>query len=408
MNKVVVPLAKEIVRRSKTGNQPARLTGSVDEVVAALTPSEPLYVLWPERIEQTAKDFMAAFPGETMYAVKTNPHESVIRAMVQAGMKSFDAASLEEIRLVRRISKKAHIHFMHTIKSPEAIRKSYFDYGVRDYSLDTLDELNKILESTDYAQDLNLYVRFAPPKNGAAAIDFSAKFGASPEESALLLRAARQYAVKLGLCFHVGTQTAEACVYARTIKLSAEIIKASGVDVELLDVGGGFPVSYPGEEVSTAQECIDAITSSVAEHGLSHMQLLSEPGRALVAEGGALVTRVELRKHDLLYLNDGTYGGLFDAGPLLKTQFPVRAIRKADESKDPLNAQVKPFRFAGPTCDSLDMMDGPFPLPENIGMGDWIVIGNLGAYSQSMRSNFNGFGSADTVCLYDSLLANAS
>ncbi|MCC6598619.1 MAG: type III PLP-dependent enzyme [Alphaproteobacteria bacterium] len=396
MNKVV-PLAKEIVRRSKAGNQPARLMGNVNEVVAALRPSEPLYVLWPERVAATAKAFMDAFPGDAMFAVKTNPHESVIRALCHAGMKSFDAASLEEIRLVRRVSKKARIHFMHTVKAPEAIRAAYYDHGVRDFSLDTIDELNKILSATNYAEDINLFIRFAPPKNGAAAIDFSSKFGASPDEAALLLRSARSYARRLGLCFHVGTQISDASVYARTIGLAAAVIRKSGVPVDMLDTGGGFPVSYPGEDVPEVSTCIDAIKVALALHGLDQMEILAEPGRALVAQNGCLVVRVELRKGDLLYINDGTYGGLFDAGPLLKTRFPVRAIRPGGT----FDGHMKPFRMAGPTCDSLDMMNGPFMLPADIAMGDWIEIGNLGAYSQSMRTNFNGFGSCETVCLAD-------
>lgn len=395
MNKVV-PIAREIVRRSKTGGQPARLIGTVEEAVAALRPADPLYVIWPERIKATAKAFMAAFPGEAMFAVKTNPHESVIRAMCQAGMKSFDAASLEEIHLVRRVSKKARIHFMHTVKSPEAIRAAYFEYGVRDFSLDTIDELNKILEATRFADDLSLFIRFAPPKNEAAAIDFSVKFGCAPEHAALLLRTAREHATSLGLCFHVGTQTTDPSVYAKAIGIAADIIAASRVKVEMLDVGGGFPVSYPGEDVPAAQVCIDVIKNAVKACGLSHVRLLAEPGRALVAESGSLVVRVELRKGDMLYINDGTYGGLFDAGPLLKTRFPVRGIRP----EGIFSRHTKGYSFAGPTCDSLDMMQGPFVLPADIGMGDWIEIGNLGAYSQALRSNFNGFGAADCVCLH--------
>lgn len=396
MNKVV-PIARKMVQRSRSRAQTAHLVGNVEEVVAALRPSEPLNILWPERIRAAARAFMHAFPGESMFAVKTNPHESVIRALVQAGMKSFDAASLEEVRLVRRISKKARIHFMHTVKSPEAIRAAYFEYGVRDFSLDTIDELNKITEATNHADDLNLFVRFAPPKNESAAIDFSSKFGCSPGEAAMLLRACAQYAGKIGLCFHVGTQTTDPQAYARAVAVSAEIINAAGVAVQALDIGGGFPVAYPGEDVPSIQECFDAITTAVDAHGLSHLELMAEPGRALVAEGGALVARVELRKGDLLYLNDGIYGGLFDAGPLLKTRFPVRAHRPAGEFSA---APMKAFRFAGPTCDSLDMMNGPFMLPADIATGDWIEIGNLGAYSQSLRTNFNGFGASETVCIH--------
>ncbi len=395
MNKVV-PLAKEIVRRSKTGTVPARLTGSVSDIVAALRPADPLYVIWPDRIKATATAFMQAFPGESLFAVKTNPQETVLRALYQAGMKGFDAASLDEIRLVRRVAKKARIHFMHTVKSPEAIRTAYFDYGVRDFALDTFDELQKILTQTRDATDLNLCVRFALPKNDKAAIDFSAKFGALPQEAALLLRHARPYSAKLGLCFHVGTQTTDPAVYDRAIGVSADIIRKSGVTVDMLDVGGGFPVAYPDETVPSIASCMHTITRSLKAHTLESLTLLAEPGRALVAESGCLIARVELRKGNMLYLNDGTYGGLFDAGPLLKTRFPVRAHRPHEA----LSPHMAAFRFAGPTCDSLDMMAGPFMLPADIRMGDWIEIGNLGAYSQSLRTNFNGFGACDTVCLY--------
>lgn len=141
--------------------------------------------------------------------------------------------------------------------------------------------------------------------------------------------------------------------------------------------------------------CIDVIRTALAHAGLDHMELLAEPGRAIVAQGGTLVVRVELRKGNRLYLNDGTYGGLFDAGSWLNTRFPVRAIRIGET----FGADMADFTFAGPTCDSLDMMDGPFRLPADIRMGDWIEIENLGAYSQSMRTNFNGFGACETVLI---------
>lgn len=396
MNKVI-SLTKATVRRAEREGRYARLHSTVDEVIAALRPSRPLYVFWPKRISAVAKSFMRAFPGQTMYAVKTNADENVLRALVSAGMRNFDAASIEEVRLVRKVAPKARIYFMHPVKSPEAIREAYTEHGVRDFVLDTQDELFKILREVDLAGDICLYVRLGLPKNGKAAIDFSSKFGCTPKEAVKLLKACRPVATRIGLCFHVGTQTTDPAVYTRAVALAANVIRESGVTVDVLDVGGGFPVAYPGDDVAAPETYINAIKTALDAEGLARMPLLAEPGRALVAEGGALVARVELRKGNTLYLNDGTYGGLFDAGPLLKTKYPVRAHRPDGT----MSEELKPFRFAGPTCDSLDMMDGPFMLPADIKMGDWIEIGNLGAYSKGMRTNFNGFGSADAVCLYD-------
>jgi ornithine decarboxylase len=396
MNKVV-PIAIEAMRQAKSGGRPVRLTGTVDDLVRTLRPAAPLYVIWPERISQESARFRKAFPGEAMYAVKTNPDKSVLQAVYHGGIRSFDAASIEEVRAVRKAFRSARINFMHTVKSPEAIREAYEKHGVRVFSLDTADEMKKILAATDLADDLTLFVRFAPPKNGRAAIDFSAKFGASFEEAAQLLRQCRFVAQRIGLCFHVGTQSTDPAVYGRAVSMAAKIIREGGVPIDVLDIGGGFPVPYPGQEIPALESCIDAMAEALKKEKLDHLPLLAEPGRALVAQGGALITRVELRKGQTLYLNDGTYGGLFDAGPLLNTKFPVRAIR----AKGKLSAEMQEYRFAGPTCDSLDMMAGPFILPADIKVGDWIEIGNLGAYSQSMRTNFNGFGQSDTVCLYE-------
>ena len=202
---------------------------------------------------------------------------------------------------------------------------------------------------------------------------------------------------RLGVCFHVGTQTSDAKVYAQAVAYVAEIIRASGVNIDVLDVGGGFPVPYPGQDVATLEDCVGALQDALVEQELDHIPLIAEPGRYLVAQGGAVIARVELRRGNTLYLNDGTYGGLFDAGPVLDTRYPVTGIRPEGR----FAREMQEFRFAGPTCDSLDMMKGPFILPADIRTGDWIEIRNLGAYSHSLRTNFNGFGPAETVCLYD-------
>jgi len=402
MNRIVPISAagtgRAVAAEGYTAPAPARYTGPVDDVIARLLPVNPLYVIWPDRLAAAARHFTAVFPGEVMYAMKANPDRSVIRTLYNSGVRSFDAASIEEVRQVRGIAPKAKICFMHPVKSPEAIREAYYKHGVRVFVLDCLEELYKIMRETDLASDLTLFVRLALPKNGAAAIDFSMKFGALPDEAATLLQSCRTVASQLGLCFHVGTQTTDAAVYGRAISVAAQVMRDAAVTVDMLDVGGGFPVPYPGEEdVPHLSACIEQICSALEREGLSDIPLLCEPGRAMVAQAGALVVRVEQRRRDVLYINDGTYGGLFDAGTLLKTRYPVRAVRPDGE----FTAAEQAYSFAGPTCDSLDMMPGPFILPEDMGCGDWIVLGNMGAYSASIRTNFNGFGKAGTVYLYD-------
>lgn len=388
-------LKKTSAAQSPNTTKDYAVYASPQDMVQENRPALPVYVLNPAHIKNTGAQFVRAFPGTTMFAVKTNPHPVAIKALHQGGVKAFDVASIEEMRIVRSVAPKATLYFMHPVKSPEAIHEAYFTHGVRHFVLDHADELAKILRETGDANDLHLFVRAALPKNDNASIDLSAKFGATPDEAVALLRQCRKHAMKLGLAFHVGTQISDAAAYANAVNVVRGLIQRSHVKVDVLDVGGGFPVAYEGEDVPSISTCIDVIRTAIAHAGLEHMELLAEPGRALVAQGGSLVVRVELRKGNRLYINDGTYGGLFDAGKWLNTRFPVRAIRMDGD----LSSETQAFTLAGPTCDSLDMMNGPFMLPDDIRMGDWIEILNTGAYSQSIRTNFNGFGACDTVLI---------
>jgi ornithine decarboxylase len=370
--------------------------GTIDDVVSELKPSIPLYITRPDFLASEVSNFVNAFKGDTVYAVKCNPDKAVLSVMHKAGVKSFDVASLEEMRLVRKIAPKAKLFFMHPIKSPESIREAYFTHGVRAFVIDSKDELYKIMRETELANDLELYVRMSLPKNKKVLIDFSSKFGASPADAAELLKLARTVASRLGLSLHVGTQCTEPQAYKRAIREAASVIKSANVPVEILDIGGGFPVEYPGQDVPPLVDFMNAINDAVKQYKLDKMELMAEPGRALVARSTSLIVRVEGIKDSILFLNDGTYGGLFDAGASVRSRFPVRRITVRDIDTD---AEAVPYRFAGPTCDSIDMMEGPFYLPNDIKAGDWIEIGHTGAYSHSMRTNFNGFGGSDKVML---------
>ena len=369
-----------------------------DAYIRDLNPAIPVPVLHPQKLFDKTREFVNAFSGEPMYAVKCNPDKLLLKTMYEGGVRKFDAASIAEVRLIRGLFPDAKIYFMHPIKAYEAIREAYVNHNVRAFVLDYAGELDKILEETNAAPDLELFVRMAIPKDGAAnnvATDFASKFGAKPDAAIELLRKCRPYCKKLGLSFHVGTQCHDPSIYTNALAHAARVINESGVDVEVLDIGGGFPADLNAQSpIPALSTFTQRIADAVSAHNLDHMQLLCEIGRGLVACAGSLIVRVEGRKDDLLYLNDGTYGGIFEAGGAIGLPYPTTLIRREENTN---TAAVKAFRFAGPTCDSVDMMNGPFMLPEDIQVGDWIKIDQLGAYGEVSRTDFNGFGSVQKV-----------
>src|ERR1700751_1050661 len=223
---------------------------SVDAVVARARPTDPLLCLRPAEIADAARRFVGLFPGDVLYAVKCNPEPRVLRALWAGGVRHFDCASLGEVRLVRKLLPAAEIHFMHPVKARAAVREAFHQYDVTDFALDSSDELAKILQETvpvglvGDPPTLGLFVRLALPKGGAV-YDLSGKFGAPLEEAIDLLRTARLHAARLGVSFHVGSQCLEPDAYARAIALAGEAIARCGVAVDIVDIGGGFPISYP-------------------------------------------------------------------------------------------------------------------------------------------------------------------
>jgi ornithine decarboxylase len=371
---------------------------SIEDYLSQYRPHDPVYCIRQAPIQTAAKWFLQNFNGKTLYAVKANPHPFVLRSLIDAGIQYFDVASLNEIELIHRMHPSAAMYFMHPVKSAFAIRQAYFKYNVKDYALDSLDELDKILESTDHAKDLNLYVRISIP-NSYAEFDLSSKFGISVEKSVDLIKAVRQKAYKLGICFHVGSQSMHPDAYKCALMIVANTLQESGLSADIIDIGGGFPSIYPGLSAPPLKDFIQEIDESIQTLGLGQAELLCEPGRALVAESGSVLVKVELRKDHYLYINDGSYGALFDACRP-RFVFPTRLFRGSTE----VTGTTAPFGLYGPTCDSLDMMEGPFFLPSDVAIGDYIEIGQLGAYAITMRTNFNGFYSNQFVLLEDNPL----
>ena len=359
---------------------------TVDQLVNQLKPEKPIYCIRKKSIHVASKTFQNKFPGKILYAVKTNPHPEVLKTIIESGIENFDVASIQEIKDIRAIKQNAKCSYMHTVKSRESIKEAYFDYNVKTFSLDTKDELIKILESTNQAKDLELFVRVAV-SNEHAEIDLSKKFGALGSEASALLRLTKQYAKKIGLSFHVGSQCMHPISYAKGITEIGNIIKKTKILPNYINIGGGFPAIYPDLIPQSLDNYFEEIKKSLENLKLEKLpEIICEPGRALVAESGSTIVRVNLRKKQKLYINEGTYGTLFDAGTP-NIVYPSRLIKNGKIISKKLTA----FDFYGPTCDSMDYMKGPFLLPNNIKENDYIELGQLGAYGLTFRTQFNGY-----------------
>ena len=370
---------------------------SVDELVSQLQPDKPVYCIRKKSIQIASKFFQDEFPGKILYAVKTNPNKEVLKTIIKSGIKHFDVASIEEIKTIKQLDPNLHCSYMHTVKSIENIRAAYFNYNIKDFSLDTKEELIKILESTKNAKDLNLFIRVAV-SNEHAEIDLSKKFGAISTEAIGLLRLAKAHSKKIGLSFHVGSQCMHPISYSKGIIEIGNIIKKTKIIPDYINVGGGFPTIYPDLVPQSMKNYFQEIKNSLKKLKLEKMpEILCEPGRAIVAESGSTIVKVNLRKKQKLYINDGTYGTLFDGG-VPNIVFPSKLITNGRI----ISKKLTSFDFYGPTCDSLDYMKGPFLLPNNVKENDYIELGQLGAYGLTFRTQFNGFFSDEIYEVEDS------
>ncbi|MCC2975614.1 type III PLP-dependent enzyme [Sphingomonas sp. PL-96] len=363
--------------------------------IAQRAPVQPVTLVRPHAARRAARFFVEKFPGRSMYAVKANPSPDLLQILWDSGITHFDVASIAEVRLVARTLPEATLCFMHPVKAEEAIAEAYFTHGVRVFSLDTTEELDKIVRATREAQDLTLCVRLRVSSDHSK-LSLASKFGAAPHEAKDLLFAARQAADALGICFHVGSQAMSPEAYANAMERVRAAIVEAAVTVDVIDVGGGFPSTYPGMEPPPLERYFETIHRAFESLPVSYSaELWAEPGRALCAEYSSLLVRVEKRRGAELYINDGAYGALFDAAHI-GWRFPVQLLREPES-----DAKDVGFSFYGPTCDDMDHMKGPFDLPADIRAGDYVEIGMLGAYGCAMRTGFNGFGSEETVIVED-------
>ena len=369
------------------------VAGAID--IAARRPVQPVTIVRPHAAARAARFFSEKFPGRSMYAVKANPSPDLLDILFENGVTHYDVASIAEVRLVARTLPDATLCFMHPVKAEEAIAEAYFTHGVRTFSLDSMEELAKIVRATRSAADLTLCVRLRVSSEHSK-LSLASKFGIAADESKELLIATRQVADALGICFHVGSQAMTPDAYASAMERVRQAIVGAAVTVDVIDVGGGFPSAYPGMTPPPLERYFDTIHRAFESLPISYSaELWAEPGRALCAEYSSVVVRVEKRRGEELYINDGAYGALFDAAHV-GWRFPVALLREPEST-----VRDHPFSLYGPTCDDLDYMAGPFQLPADVQAGDYFEIGMLGAYGSAMRTAFNGFGSDETVIATD-------
>jgi len=376
-------------------------------VVRALSPDEPVILNRPHAAARAARFFATKFPGKSLYAVKANPSADLIAILWDQGITHYDVASIAEVRLVRGVLPTATLCFMHPVKTASAIREAYFTHGVRTFSLDTREELEKIVAATvdvdgNPASDLRLCVRLRVSSE-YSELSLASKFGIDLADAGPLLQETRQVADWLGVCFHVGSQAMTPFAYVQALERVRAAIADAGVVIDMIDVGGGFPSVYPGMEPPPLEDYFAIIHRHFEALPIAYnAELWCEPGRALSAEYNSLIVKVEKRRGKELFINDGAYGALYDAAHVA-WRFPVKCIAAADGERSDV---LEDFAFYGPTCDDADFMEGPFQLPADIKAGDYIEIGMLGAYGAAMRTAFNGFGQGDVVSVTDEPMAS--
>jgi ornithine decarboxylase len=334
----------------------------------------------PEAVRRRAAEFVSRFDGTVLYAVKANPHPVVIEAVVDGGVRHFDAASIGEIELIDDLVPEADISFNNPVKPVSAIREAYHDFGVRDFVVDHLGELEKVLEST--GPGVTIQVRVGQP-NSEAVVDLSSKFGVDFETANLLLAAIADGGARPAVSFHAGWQAQNPAFYLEMIEAVAALPIAT--ELAYLNVGGGFPSVLMPEGLS-----LDDYFEAIAH---ASIPLRAEPGSVLAAPGASILSRVLLRKDDAVYLNDGIYGGLNEHAHYSRPG----NHRVLDGSGRPRSGAPVSVTVFGPTCDSLDVLPNRYSLPDDTETGDWIVFEQSGAYSNALTTNFNHLGQMEFV-----------
>jgi len=356
-------------------------------VADSLRPTSPVYCLRPHTVRELTRRFVRAFPGETLYAVKCNPHPRILDAVRAGGVDGFDTASIPEIAQIAGGWPEAEAFYMNPVRPPGAATTARRTYGVCVFALDHMEELAKLRREVADPGEVVAAVRIAPPTTGAR-MDLACKFGAGPSDAVALLQAVREAGMQPGIAFHVGSQCVEPESYTRALRHAGDLAAGAGVKPVLLDVGGGFPAPYTNEPIPPITAFTDTVRQGLGQVDTAPgCRVLAEPGRAITAAGASLLVQVHLRAGGRLHINDGVFGSLAEI-EATGIRPPVRVVRP---DGPPPTGAPRVFDAAGPTCDSVDMIQAAFTLPDDVSTGDWLELDCMGAYTNASASRFNGF-----------------
>ena len=384
----------------KTQIGPGKLLGprdqyqSVAEMLREQAPRQPVYCIFPHAYRESTRAFLQGFPGRVLYAVKANADQQVLNLLIEAGVRHFDCASLPEIELLHRVCPEGTKYFMVPTRIRDAARVAQAECGVRHFMVDHLDGVPLLAGEIDMARSV-VFARIAVHHKSAMA-DLSIRFGAQPQDMPALLQSIRDHGAEAAVAFNVGSSVTDPEAYRYAMNVTQEVLAKLPFKIRLLDVGGGYPKSYPGFIVPGLDAYFAAVRQSFAALEMADdAEVLGEPGRALAGPGMSAVVEVLLRKENRLYVNDGMYGIFWELRFVGHDGFPVRAYREGA----PHRGETMPFIVNGPTCDSKDTLPGMVELPQDIRIGDHLEFGNIGAYSLSGRTDFNGYFSDHVVTI---------
>ncbi len=386
------PLTRDEMAGTRAGR--SEVFGSVAEMLRALDPREPVYCIFPHVYRDNTRTFLRGFPGRVLYAVKANAEPRVLELLIEAGVMHFDCASLPEIELVHRLCPGGTKYFMVPARIRGAAKSAQENCGVRHFMVDHPDGIPLLAQEIDLSRSV-VFARMAVHHKAAMA-DLSRRFGAKPQAMPALLEGIRAAGAEPALAFNVGSSVTDPEAYCYAINIAREVLEKLPFRIRLLDVGGGYPKSYPGFTVPHLDEYFRAVADSFSELPLADdAELLGEPGRALAAPGMSAIAEVILRKDDRLFLNDGMHGIFWELRYDGHDRYPVRTFRDGELH----TGEEIPFTLNGPTCDSDDTLPGKVELPKDIRPGDHIEFGQIGAYSLTGRTDFNGYYSDHIVTI---------
>ncbi len=351
----------------------------------------PFFLFSKKKIIDKFHQFKACFPGSIIYyAMKANSEPEVLQILEEAGA-SFEVASKYELEFLKKIKVNAEKIIYGTSVKPASHIREFHEYGVNRFAFDSFSELEKIAAN---APGSYVYVRMVVNDTGSV-FRFSEKFGTEKENIIPLLRRAKQLKLHpYGISFHVGSQASNVLAWEHAlvfVKSIVEQLKKENINIDIINIGGGYPCnSYASSGQSFSLEDIAMHTNKQYKKFPEHIKLILEPGRAIVAECAVLVVsvigRIERSGSTWLFLDAGAHNALFEAMAYQgSTRYKIESMRGSNGFGEAM------FSLAGPTGDSSDIIAKEVLLPMDIDVGDKLVIHDVGAYSLSTSSQFNGF-----------------